>query len=201
MAKKPNTPAAAGNGNPPAPVRNDVSHLFGADGHEPLVVRYGDTFKLDVSTLTGNPAALAYLLQNGYSQSMTDAAAFTKEQKAGKSEAEVAEMAHKARQARHDAIIAGTIGARVGGAKLPPVERVMREVAEERLKAIAVTRGVAMPKNVKGGAQTLTMALDKILSRDPDGIRAEAETRIASAKANASAIDDDDLFAPAPSAA
>jgi hypothetical protein len=195
MAKKPKD--GAGNGAPAtAPVSEytNLADLF-AHGH---VEAHGRRVALrDVAT---NPKAVMYMLQNGFSQSVTDAAAFTKEQKAGKSDDEIAAMANDARDKRVAAILGGTIGARVGGAKLPPVERVMREVAEERLKAIAVTRGVAMPKNVKGGVQTLTLALDKILARDPDGIRAEAETRIASAKANASAIDDDDLFA-APSAA
>ena len=186
MAKKSKDSNGAG---APAPVAHaDVADLF-RDG----TVRYGDKYSLPLATIAGNPAAVLYLLQNGYSQSMTDAAAFTKEQKAGKSDDEIAAMAHEARTKRHDAILAGTIGARVGGAKLPPVERVMREVAEERLKAIAVSRGVAMPKG-----DTLKVALDKILSRDPDGIRVEAETRIANAKAVASAVggDDDDLFAP-----
>jgi hypothetical protein len=188
MAKK-----AKSNGDSTLSPQSTPEHADVADVFRNGVVKYGDSFSLRLADIAGNPKAVMYLLQNGYSQSMTDAAAFTKEQKAGKSPDELAAMALDARVKRHDAIENGTIGARGGGPKLPPVERVMREVAEERLKAIAVSRGVAMPKG-----DTLKAALDKIIQRDPDGIRTEAETRIANARAVASAVggDDDDLFAP-----
>lgn len=192
MAKK---AQSGGNGNLTMTPAATAEHADVADLFRDGVVKYGDNHSLRLADIATNPKAVMYLLQNGYSQSMTDAAAFTKEQKTGKTPDEVAAMAADARVKRHEAIRAGTIGARVGGAKLPVIDRVMRDVAEERLKAIAVARSVAMPKG-----DTLKAALDKILARDPDGIRTEAETRIANAKAVASEMGDDDLFAPAPAA-
>jgi hypothetical protein len=153
------------------------------------------------------PKAVAYLLANGFTQSMTDAAAFTKEQKANAHEAfakahgvevaslseadkesAVAALADEKREARFQAILKGEVGTRVGGPRLPQIDRVMREVAEETVRAIATARNVAMPKG-----DVLKAAIEKVLARNPDEIRAKAQERIDSAKALAEGADD--LFA------
>jgi hypothetical protein len=185
MAKTPKTLTT--NGNPAAPVAHgDIADLF-ANGS----VKYGQ-WELALRDIAGNPKAVMYLLQNGFTQSLVDSAAFSKEDKAGKTDDEVAAMAVERRNARFAAIRAGDVGTRVGGPKLPAIERVMRDVAEERLRAIATAKGVKMPTG-----DVLRAALAKITERDPDGIRNEAETRIANAKAVAAQVGDDDLFAPA----
>lgn len=135
------------------------------------------------------PKAIAYLLHNGFNQSMTDAAAFTKAQKEGKSADEVTAMAREARQKRFDAICQGTVGIRVGGTRLPAIDRVMREIAEETLRGIAAERHVAMPKG-----DVLKAALDKIIARNADAIRAKARARLDEQKANAESFSLDDLL-------
>lgn len=130
-----------------------------------------------------NPKGLAYLLANGYKQSLTDAAAFTKDQKAGKSGAEIQELADAKRKARHDAILTGTVGT-VSGSRATPIERFMDQVAEERVRAIALARGVPMPKNTKD-AKVLDAAIEKVLAKFGEDIRAEAEARMSAANAAA----------------
>lgn len=202
MAKKPTTTTTNGDGATtaaPTTGHADLADMF-ANGS----VTYGQ-WNLPLRDIATNPKAVMYLLQNGFTQSLVDSAAFSKEDKAGKSDDEVAAMAVEKRNARFAAIKAGDVGSRVGGPKLPQIDRVMRDVATERLKAIATSKGVKMPVNVtekrdengnvvRAESRVLDAAIDKILSRDPDGIRAEAETRIANAKAVAAQVGDDDLF-------
>lgn len=129
--------------------------------------------------------SVRYLLQNGFSQSMTDAAAFTKEQKAGKSADEIKKMADEARAKRFEAILAGTVGIRVGGPRLPAIDRVMREIAEEMLRAIAADRKVAMPKG-----EVLKAALEKIVLKNEATIRERAQARLDESKTLAADLGD-----------
>lgn len=131
-----------------------------------------------------SPKALSYLLANGFKQSLTDAAAFTKEQKDGKSAAEVEEMAAEKRAARFAAILSGEVGS-VGGTRATPLERFMRDVAEERVRAIAVAKSVPMPKG-----DVLKAAIAKVTEKFGADLRAEAEARMAAAKAAADAAGD-----------
>lgn len=133
---------------------------------------------------TMSPKAIGYLLANGYKQSLTDAAAFTKEQKADKSAAEVEAMANEKRSARHAAILAGEVGS-VGGTRATPMERFMRDVAEERVRAIAVAKGVPMPKG-----DVLKAAIAKVTEKFHADIKAEAEARMSAAKAAADVAGD-----------
>ena len=141
----------------------------------------------DLETMSAK--ALGYLLANGYKQSITDAAAFTKEKKAGKSAADLEAMANDSRAKRHEAILAGNVGA-VVGSRATPIESFMRDVAHERLKALCLSLGKPLPKNVKGGAQTYSLAIEAILKRQGDDIRAEAEARMAAAKGAAADVAD-----------
>lgn len=171
MAKKPNKDDTA-----PAGVTLTVPANF-------AVAVHGHELTADMLAAMV-PAGVAYLLANGFSQSITDAAAFTKDQKAGKSQDELVNMAAEKRLARFDAIMKGEVGHRVG-ARGTPIERVMKDIAIERIRVIAATKGVPMPKK-----DVLAAAVEKVLARQGDDIRAEAEARIASAKGAASAADD-----------
>ena len=167
MAK---TPHKGGNGNV---TEKTVDVSIPADF---AITAHGHT--LSTGDLEGmSPKALGYLLANGYKQSLTDAAAFTKETKEGKSAAEVEVMATERRAKRHEAILAGDVGA-VVGSRATPIEKFMRDVAIERIKAIATAKGVKMPKG-----DVLKAAVEKITAKQGDDIRAEAEARMSAAKA------------------
>ena len=153
-----------------APATTDVS--IPADF---AITAHGHT--ITASDLEGmSPKAIGYLLANGYKQSLTDAAAFTKETKAGKSAAEVEALANEKRSGRHAAILSGDVGA-VVGSRATPIEKFMRDVAHERIKAIATAKGVKMPKG-----DVLKAAMERVLAKQANDIRAEAEARMAAAK-------------------
>ena len=159
-----------------------------------LPLEYGD-WKTDVHALgyphgAPIPKALAYVIANGFKQSMTDASAMTKEQKAAahKSAQEthgpeitleqaVEAAAHKSRSKRFADILAGTVGFGGGGPKLPQVDRVMREIAEEQIKAAVVAKGLSMPKG-----DNLKALIEKRLAVAGDNIRLAAQARIDAAK-------------------
>lgn len=177
MAKEPKTKTVA-----------DTSHVT----HLPL--EYGD-WKTDAHALgyphgQPIPKALAYVIANGFKQSMTDASAMTKEQKekAHKEaqathgehitlEQAVEAKAHEARSKRFADILAGSVGFGSGGPKLPQVDRVMREIAEEQIKAAVVAKGLSMPKG-----DNLKALIEKRLSVAGDAIRTAAQARIDAAK-------------------
>lgn len=159
-----------------------------------LPLEYGG-WKTDVHAL-GYPAgqpiskALAYVIANGFKQSMTDASAMTKEQKekAHKDaqathgehitlEQAVEAKAHEARSKRFADILAGSVGFGGGGPKLPQVDRVMREIAEEQIKAAVVAKGLSMPKG-----DNLKALIEKRLTVAGDAIRTAAQARIDAAK-------------------
>lgn len=168
-----------------------------------LALEYGD-WKTDAQALgwpSGAPISkpLAYVIANGFKQSMTDASAMTKEQKAKAhadavaanpgveiSEAQAVEAkAHEQRTKRFADILAGNVGVGGGGPKLPQIDRVMREIAEEQIRAAAVRLGKSMPKgdNLK---TLIEQRLTVVASRD-DAIRTAAQARIDAAK---NAVDD-----------
>lgn len=156
------------------------------------------------------PKALHYVIANGFTQSMTDAAAFTKEQKQAAHDAAikahtesgstephptiddvVAGMQRTARNKRFDAIHAGTVAQRVGGtgvAKLSPIDRMMKNIALEAIKAAVAKKGLAMPKGDK-----LAEFVAKYLAKNDASVRTEAQARL-DAAAN-QADDLDELFA------
>lgn len=163
-----------------------------------LIAKYGD-FSFNPSDFTDESIAtvakaVAYCLQNGYHQSMVDAAAFSKEDKAGKTEAEIEAMALEKRTTRHANIVAGTVGSRVGGPRLKGVDKLEREVATEQLTAWAASKGKKLPTG-KGAAEKIAAQVDKWLSNESRkaACRAEAERRFAAqAAAGADDFDLDD---------
>lgn len=189
MAKKPKDTNEA---NTAAPVLSDN-----------LSLEYGD-WKTDAQALgwpagTTIPKALAYVIANGFKQSMTDASAMTKEQKekALKDAQEanpgveitleqaVEAKAVEQRNKRFADILAGNVGVGGGGPKLPQIERVMREIAEEQIRAAVVAKGMAMPKG-----DNLKALIDKRLSVAGESIRTAAQARIDSAKNAAADLED-----------
>lgn len=165
-----------------------------------LDLTYGD-WKTDAQALgwpSGSPISkqLSYVIANGFKQSMTDASAMTKEQKAKAltdaqaanpgveiTEAQAVEArAHEQRTKRFADILAGNVGVGGGGPKLPQIERVMREIAEEQIRAAVVAKGLAMPKG-----DNLKALVDKRLAVAGDAIRTAAQARIDAAK---NAVDD-----------
>lgn len=168
-----------------------------------LALEYGD-WKTDAQALgwpagTPMPKALAYVIANGFKQSMTDASAMTKEQKAKALEdaqkanpgveitleQAVEAKAHEQRSKRFADILAGNVGVGGGGPKLPQIDRVMRDIAEEQIKAAVVAKGMAMPKG-----DNLKALIEKRLQVAGDAIRTAAQARIDAAKSAASDLDD-----------
>lgn len=179
-------------------------------------LKYG-RWSIDANTLP--PKAISYLLHNGFSQSMTDAAAATREDKAkvlrdagheadavkmengeGKSistegATALATAADQWREERFHAIVNGTVGVRVGGGgpRKDPLVRAMEDIAEEQLRAICTQRSVAMPKG-----EVFKSAIAKLIERGGDGLQAKAQERLAAAADMAADVGD--LF-DAPAAA
>lgn len=165
-----------------------------------LALEYGD-WKTDAQALgwpVGSPIskAIGYVIANGFKQSMTDASAMTKEQKAKAltdaqtanpgveiTEAQAVEAkAHEQRTKRFADILAGNVGVGGGGPKLPQIDRVCREIAEEQIRAAVVAKGLAMPKG-----ENLKALVEKRLAVAGDAIRTAAQARIDAAK---NAVDD-----------
>lgn len=154
----------------------------------------------DANTLS--PAALHYLLQNGFTQSMTDAAAMTRAERAKilreagheadahivetrqgvdislEGAAVIAAQVDAWRQSRYEDIIAGKVGTRVGGTgssgPRDPLAKEMKRVATERVYAIASAKKLARPTG-----EVLKVAVERVLAKFADDIRAEATANLA----------------------
>ena len=120
-----------------------------------------------------------------FNELMQDSTAFSKKDLEGKTDAEIATMRKQAMDARFNSILTGEFRVGGGGARLPAIDRVVQDIATERLKAIAAAKGVAMPKG-----DVLKSALAKIIAKDESGIRAEAQARIDEAKGLAESLGD-----------
>lgn len=183
-------------GNPDGGERADSANTVMVAIPAGLTLSYGDFV---IHAETASPKTLAYCLQNGFHQSMVDAAAFSKDDKINedgtpKSDEEIEAMALAKRQARFDNIVAGTVGSRVGGPRLKGVDKLEREVATEQLTAWAASKGKKLPTG-KGAAEKIAAQVDKWLSNESRkaACRAEAERRhAAQAAAGADDFDLDD---------
>lgn len=139
-------------------------------------------FTLDMDQLVGmSPAALAYLVGNGFTQSLTDAAAFSRSDKEGKSESEIADMARAARQKRFNAIIDGTVGSSgPRGPRRRGIDAVMAEIAEAAIRqAPKIVSGEVKWPEGKGAAATIAGWVRAYIAKNESTVRAEAERRMA----------------------
>ena len=153
---------------------------------------HGYTFDANDLVQMG-PKGVAYVISNGISQSIVDAAALTKDAKAGKSPAEVEQLIKDRRDKRDAAIRAGEVGHRAVGVRGSTLDRIMATIAEARLKehVVAVNDArrakgqapVALPKG-----ELRKAALAKILEIQGDDIRAAAEAQMAEQKAAGQAL-------------
>ena len=152
-----------------------------------LVLTYG---QWSIDAATASPAALAYCLQNGFHQSMVDAAAFSKEEKDGKSDSEVEAMAVEKRSARFDNIVAGTVGHRAGGPRAKGIDLYIREIADKLIAAKAAEKGAKLPSG-KGAAEKMAAFRERLLAvpHVAADIRAKAEAAMAADKALASEVE------------
>lgn len=169
-----------------------------------LDLSYGD-WKTDAQALgwpAGTPISkpIAYVIANGFKQSMTDASAMTKEQKEAAHKAAqathgpditleqaVEAKAHEQRTKRFADILAGSVGFGGGGPKLPQVDRVMREIAEEQISAAVVAKNAALQREGKAGitmpkGENLKTLIAQRLTVAGNAIRTAAQARIDAAK-------------------
>lgn len=194
MAKKPQaaeTPA----------VSQDVVSI---DIPATFAVHYGK-WSLGVNELrVMTPTAVAYLLANGFTQSLSDAGACSKDDKAKlvdeaqkadpdnpvNADEIVANAIHAWRDERFGDILAGKVGTRLGGGpRGSAVETIMRQIATAEVKqALTVVRSdgrntqavnayKAMDKD--GRAKTLKAQVEKYLASSGEKLRAKAEAEMA----------------------
>jgi len=136
----------------------------------------------EVNPLDMNEKAIAYLLQNGFSQSLTDSVALAKKDTEGKSDDEVKALKAEKMQKRFDAICAGEVGTRVGGPRVVGIDKFVKLVATEWVTAWAASKGKKLPSG-KGSAEKLAAIVAGYMA-NPDRaakVRAEAEKRMADA--------------------
>ena len=152
-----------------------------------LALTYG---QWSIDAATASAATLAYCLQNGFHQSMVDAAAFSKEDKDGKSDSEVEAMAVEKRNVRFDNIVAGTVGHRAGGPRAKGIDLYIREIADKLIAAKAAEKGAKLPSG-KGAAEKMAAFRERLLAvpHVAADIRAKAEAAMAADKALASEVE------------
>jgi len=130
-----------------------------------------------LSDMTGD--AIAYLVRNGFTQSITDAAAFSASDKADLSEFDVAAMAAEKRQTRFDAILAGTVGsAGPRGPRLGALERGAVDFAIASIKLTpAISSGRVVWPTGQGSAAIIKSWVDQWMARPGNRDRALAESQ------------------------
>lgn len=160
-------------------------------------LKYGD-HTAELADLS--PASLAYLAQYGFAKSLQDSVAglakavkadpedYRKDVEDGTAmdDEELAKAVTEAKMLeRFQAIIAGTVGTRSGTPRLSGIDKIMRDVAREAIKARAVAKGVKMPEG-----DDLAGIVAKYLSNHPE-VRDEAERRQKAQASLAEGMEDD----------
>lgn len=177
-----------------APVSTDALATLAA---QDLTVKYGDGDGWSLRVNDMSASTLAYLIENGFKQSMSDAAAFSKKDTEGLSEDEIADKARDKRNARFDAILAGTVGTRSGGARKKGLDRYISDIVVEQLKARSAQIGKPFPSG-KGAAARIAAMQEKWLANPAraESIRDAAKVRMEQATQAANELgEDDDIFA------
>lgn len=161
-------------------------------------IGHGD-FTIQISSLLPNTKATHYLLNYGLNKSLQDAIAGRKgELKAQKvvledgtvtdeakySETEIGVILHDEQEARFNAILEGTIGTRTSTPRPTKEETIVKQIVMERLKAGAVRLGKSLPKG-----EQLAALVAAYSAKNAEGLKAEAERRMASHNAEAADLD------------
>lgn len=174
----------------------DMSTLSWGDGDETVSAKIADIPATSLFALSQR--GWTHVFGNECASSLTA----EKKRRAEKGEPALTESEENAfladkRAAKLAAIMNGTMGVRVGGARLSPLDRHMRDIARARLVTDATSKGIKLPsgKNtimVRGKAMTLADLVAARIDRERDDIKAEAERRIAadSKPADIGSVDD-----------
>lgn len=142
-----------------------------------------------------SPKGLLYLVQYGFKQSMQDSiAGYEKKLADEKNEDgtakytkdEITQAVIDRQSARFDDILAGEVGTRTGAPRLSGIEKIMRDVARETIKAAAVAKGMKVPTG-----ETMTKFAEQYVAKHEAKVRAEAQRRLDSQSAVKA---DDDEF-------
>jgi hypothetical protein len=152
-----------------------------------ITLKFGDAF--EVSSDQINAKGLAYLLQYGVNQSMSDSIAGLEkkvradiakyrkdigEDAEAMNDDEVVESVIDAKLAeRWNAILEGTVGIRAGGTRLTGEAKFTRDVAIEFLKALAASKKVSLPKE----ADKLNALVEKYLANADNAAKVADEVK------------------------
>ena len=120
-------------------------------------------------------AAIHYLLQYGANKSRQDAVAGMKKELTaeGKTEDEIAQAMEVEFADRLARIMDGTISTRVVGPRKLGIEKVMADIARERITASCAARKTKAPTG-----KTMTELVERYLSLKGDSVREEAQRRL-----------------------
>lgn len=147
-------------------------------------------FKAKVSEIDAK--GIAYLLQYGLAQSLQDSVAgyakklrdeVTDKGERVYTDEQVADEVTLRMTERFDDILAGEVGARIGGGpRLSGIDKIMRDVAREEIKAAVVKAGMKNPDTKK-----MAELIESHIAKNGDRLRVEAQARLD--KAAASTVD------------
>jgi hypothetical protein len=156
------------------------------------LVLKGHGYEAEAASLL--PTTAAYLLQNGWTQAHGDAKAVTAKDTEGMSEDEVKALKAERLAAKHDAIMAGTVGTRNGGPRLVGIDKMIQIVAMEEVVAWAASKGKKLPTG-KGAAEKLRASVESYMANATraEKVRAKAQERIDSQKQAVEALGEDDF--------
>lgn len=164
---------------------NEVT--LAADG----VLKYGD-HQVMIADIA--PKGLAYLVQYGFAQSLQDSVAgYAKRLRDDKehplTDDEIAAKVSEKMAERFADIVAGEVGIRSGAPRLSGVEKIMRDVAREAIKAQVVALNATGKKLTMPTGEKLGELVEKYIAKHADAVKAEAERRMANTTSGA--VDDD----------
>lgn len=159
-------------------------------------LKYGN-FSVELENLS--VASLAYLAQYGFGKSLQDSVAGLKKE-VGEDEAkfqkdlgvtltgtELAdEVLARKMESRFDDIIAGTVGTRTSSPRLSGIDKIMRDVAKEAIKAKTMAKKVKMPEG-----EALAAIVAKYIANHEEAVKEEATRRMEAQATLAEGMDDD----------
>ena len=150
---------------------------------QPMVLKLPHGPEVDLLTL--ELPVIHRLAQYGARPWVQDAiAGLEKEMKAeGATDADIAAAKRAEQEARWAAILDGTVGTRTGGPRVRGIDKVIRDIAVDRLRAGAARFGQKLPKG-----EAYQKIVNAYISKHIVELRAEAERRMAEVEFFAEAI-------------